>query len=135
MVFTRLKDCYEEPCRKISNLVFFCYRSLKCHRTRIHRNLFSAILLHVVIRLVNHIDHLVARTSGEEVGGAMVMRGGTIYNTVSTIHIFTPENVLRKIMHVMQIKSNNLFFISIYKSYKKSHSNYAGHKLDPFTVM
>ena len=59
------------------------YRSLKCDRTRIHRNLFLAIIIYVIIQLVVHIDLLVAKTSGSEVGGTIAGEKGTIFNTVS----------------------------------------------------
>ncbi|CAL4125486.1 unnamed protein product, partial [Meganyctiphanes norvegica] len=44
------------------SLVIFCYfRSLKNNRTRIHRNLFVAMLIQVMIRLALYIDQAVIR--------------------------------------------------------------------------
>ena len=59
------------------------HSTLRCHRTRIHRNLFVAILVHTGIQLSTHIDQFVSRTFGGEVGGVMISSLGTIYNTVS----------------------------------------------------
>lgn len=58
-------------------------RTLRCHRTRIHRNLFVAILIHIAIQLTVHTDQFVARLSGDDVGGTAVSSLGTIHNTVS----------------------------------------------------
>ena len=63
--------------------VYTCLRSLRCDRTRIHRNLFVAIIIHVAILLIVQIDQSVARTTGEELAGVVVKATGTIYDTVS----------------------------------------------------
>lgn len=46
----------------ISCLIFIYFRSLKCHRTRIHKNLFCAMIIQVIIRLVLYVDQWVLRT-------------------------------------------------------------------------
>lgn len=46
----------------VTSLFIFCYfRTLRCHRTRIHRNLLLAIIVQVIIRLVLYIDQYIAR--------------------------------------------------------------------------
>ena len=46
----------------VTSLFIFCYfRTLRCHRTRIHRNLLLAIVVQVIIRLVLYIDQYIAR--------------------------------------------------------------------------
>nr|AKQ63005.1 orphan G-protein coupled receptor 11 [Platynereis dumerilii] len=66
----------------ISLFIFFYFRSLKCDRTRIHRNLFLAIMIHVMIQLIVHIDQYIAKNSGNAVGGSIVLDNkGTMYNT------------------------------------------------------
>ena len=61
------------------------FRALKCDRTRIHRQLFLAIIIHVLVQLIVHTDSFVAKASGSEVGGTTAgEKKGTIYNTVSS---------------------------------------------------
>ncbi|XP_063596156.1 PDF receptor-like [Penaeus indicus] len=52
----------------ISLAIFFYFRSLKNNRTRIHRNLFVAMVIQVMIRLVLYIDQAITRgnISGNE---------------------------------------------------------------------
>lgn len=57
-------------------------RSLKCDRTRIHRNLFIAIIIHVLVSLCMHIDEFIAKSQGTQVGGSVVDDKGTLSNTV-----------------------------------------------------
>ncbi|BFZ01893.1 hypothetical protein BsWGS_04932 [Bradybaena similaris] len=65
----------------IISLFIFCYfRSLKCHRTRIHKNLFVAMLVQISMRVVMYADQLVAKGSGE-VHGAASGSSNTIYDT------------------------------------------------------
>nr|QNG56008.1 pigment dispersing hormone receptor 43673 [Carcinus maenas] len=45
----------------ISLAIFFYFRSLKNNRTRIHRNLFVAMVIQVMIRLVLYIDQAIIR--------------------------------------------------------------------------
>ncbi|XP_069179327.1 PDF receptor isoform X3 [Procambarus clarkii] len=45
--------------------IFFYFRSLKNNRTRIHRNLFVAMVIQVMIRLVLYIDQAVTRCSDD----------------------------------------------------------------------
>ena len=44
-------------------LLLFVDRSLACDRTRIHRNLFTAMLIYVSVQLTVHIDKLIVQTS------------------------------------------------------------------------
>ena len=62
---------------------YYYFRSLRCHRTRIHRNLFLAIIIHVIIRLMMHADQMVARSAGGVIGGSTMDSIGTITNTVN----------------------------------------------------
>ncbi|GAB1603410.1 PDF receptor-like [Argonauta hians] len=43
----------------VSSFIFLYFRSLKCHRTRIHKNLFGAMIIQVVLRLFLYIDQFV----------------------------------------------------------------------------
>ncbi|XP_052809633.1 PDF receptor-like [Mya arenaria] len=64
------------------SLFIFCYfRSLRCHRTRIHRNLFLSIIVQVFIRLIVYVDQFVARMQGGEIGGTSSGSSGAIYDT------------------------------------------------------
>ena len=65
--------------------ISYIYRSLKCDRTRIHRNLFIAIIIHVIVSLCMHIDEFVAKSQGTQIGGSVVDDKVTISNTVSFI--------------------------------------------------
>lgn len=57
-------------------------RSLRNNRTRIHKNLFVAMMIQVVIRLTLYIDQAITRgESGLEKGPAFFVRHG-IDNTV-----------------------------------------------------
>lgn len=58
------------------------FRSLRCHRTRIHRNLFVSIIAQTIIRLVLYLDQYAARLKGGEVGGAAGSNSQTIFDTV-----------------------------------------------------
>ncbi|XP_052826307.1 PDF receptor isoform X2 [Octopus bimaculoides] len=49
----------------ISSFVFLYFRSLKCHRTRIHKNLFGAMIIQVVIRLLLYIDQFVSQQESQ----------------------------------------------------------------------
>ena len=48
-----------------------------------HRNLFVAILLHVIISLIVNVDQLVAWSTGDAVAGSVGEAEGTIRDTVS----------------------------------------------------
>ncbi|XP_064647361.1 PDF receptor-like isoform X7 [Lineus longissimus] len=51
------------------SLIIFCYfRSLKCNRTRIHRNLFIAVIVQVVINLIMYIDQYLDKTVERAIG-------------------------------------------------------------------
>lgn len=45
----------------ISSLIFIYFRSLKCHRTRIHKNLFYAMIIQVIIRLILYVDQWISK--------------------------------------------------------------------------
>ena len=62
--------------------ISYICRSLKCDRTRIHRNLFIAIIIHVIVSLCMHIDEFVAKSQGTQIGGSVVDDKVTISNTV-----------------------------------------------------
>lgn len=64
-------------------LYLFIYRSLRCHRTRIHLHLFVAIIVQTIIRLMLYVDQYVARTRGGEIGGTSMGNSETIFDTVS----------------------------------------------------
>ncbi|XP_063419768.1 PDF receptor-like isoform X2 [Mytilus trossulus] len=65
----------------ISVFIFTYFRSLRCHRTRIHRNLFVSIIAQTIIRLVLYLDQYAARLKGGEVGGAAGSNSQTIFDT------------------------------------------------------
>lgn len=62
---------------------FLCYRSLRNNRTRIHKNLFVAMVIQVIIRLTLYLDQALIR-SGQESGNGSI---SGIDNTVSEISI------------------------------------------------
>ncbi|BFY97277.1 hypothetical protein BsWGS_00317 [Bradybaena similaris] len=65
----------------ILSLVIFCYfRSLKCHRTRIHKNLFVAMIVQIAMRVVLYVDQLVAKETGGELHGAARGESNAIYD-------------------------------------------------------
>ncbi|KAL8578662.1 hypothetical protein ACOMHN_007120 [Nucella lapillus] len=66
----------------IISLVVFCYfRSLRCHRTRIHKNLFVAIMVQIAMRILMCVDQYIARKTGGEVAGASSGSSGALYDT------------------------------------------------------
>lgn len=58
-----------------------CFRSLRNNRTRIHKNLFVAMVIQVLIRLTLYIDQALIR-SGAELRASSIRHG--IDNTVNT---------------------------------------------------
>ena len=62
------------------------FRSLKCNRTRIHRNLFVAIIIYVIIRLIVNIDQYFAK--GGELVHPSRRDSGAIHDTVSESNSF-----------------------------------------------
>ncbi|ELU10117.1 hypothetical protein CAPTEDRAFT_219483 [Capitella teleta] len=64
----------------ISIIIFCYYRTLRCDRTRMHRNLFVAILIHVSIQLVQMMDAYIERSTGASIGGSTIAEG-TISST------------------------------------------------------
>lgn len=48
-----------------------------------HRNLFVAILIHVVLSLIVNVDQVIAWATGDDVGGGLAGASGTIYETVN----------------------------------------------------
>ncbi|XP_050418764.1 PDF receptor isoform X2 [Patella vulgata] len=65
----------------LSLIIFAYFRGLKCNRTRIHKNLFVAIIVQVIIELILYIDQHVARAAGGEGSGAPSGQSGAIYDT------------------------------------------------------
>lgn len=65
----------------ISLVIFFRFRSLNCHRTKIHRNLFFAILTQVIIRLTLYIDQYMGRALGGVSAGVQIGTTNTIHDT------------------------------------------------------
>ncbi|KAL5007212.1 hypothetical protein ScPMuIL_016018 [Solemya velum] len=61
----------------VSLFIFSYFRSLRCPRTRIHRNLFVAIIVQIVIRLVLYIDQDIYKadkmTSSSGKGGVIFL--------------------------------------------------------------
>lgn len=53
----------------VSLLIFCRFRSLRNNRTRIHKNLFIAMIIQVLIRLTVYLDQLIIRSSGLNHGG------------------------------------------------------------------
>ncbi|KAG5680989.1 hypothetical protein PVAND_010463 [Polypedilum vanderplanki] len=53
----------------ISLLIFCRFRSLRNNRTKIHKNLFVAMVIQVLIRLILYIDQAIVRQSNEESNG------------------------------------------------------------------
>ena len=66
-------------------------RSLKNNRTKIHRNLFVAMVIQVLVRLVLYLDQLVTRGGDSDTECRVQVQG--IDNTVSAAvdHIQSPE--------------------------------------------
>ncbi|XP_058455071.1 PDF receptor isoform X2 [Malaya genurostris] len=58
------------------SLVIFCkFRSLSNNRTRIHKNLFVAMLIQVIIRLTLYIDQAIIRNGGKRYGNESSRHG------------------------------------------------------------
>lgn len=69
----------------VTSLFIFCYfRTLRCHRTRIHRNLLLAIIVQVIIRLVLYIDQYIARERQSQYLAAT----GSYIAIFHTVHFF-----------------------------------------------
>ncbi|KAH3715019.1 hypothetical protein DPMN_057722 [Dreissena polymorpha] len=64
---------------------FFYFRSLRCHRTRIHRNLFVSIIVQVFIRLLAYVDQYIARAQSGEIAGSPSGSSGAIYDTYALL--------------------------------------------------
>ncbi|KAH9518352.1 hypothetical protein Btru_016506 [Bulinus truncatus] len=65
----------------ISLGIFWYFSTLKCHRTRIHKNLFVAMIVQISMRIVLYVDQLVAREIGGKIAGAASGDSNTIYDT------------------------------------------------------
>ncbi|XP_049279756.1 PDF receptor [Anopheles funestus] len=60
----------------IISLVIFCkFRGLRNNRTRIHKNLFVAMVIQVVIRLTLYIDQAIIRSGGKKFGNESSRQG------------------------------------------------------------
>ncbi|XP_021374228.1 PDF receptor-like [Mizuhopecten yessoensis] len=66
----------------ISLFIFSYFRSLRCHRTRIHRNLFVSISVQTIVRLILYVDQFVAQAGGRStIGTTGMSEGATIFET------------------------------------------------------
>ncbi|KAK0044931.1 PDF receptor, partial [Biomphalaria pfeifferi] len=65
----------------ISLFIFWYFSTLKCHRTRIHKNLFVAMIVQISMRIILYVDQLVARETGGKIAGAASGDSNTIYDT------------------------------------------------------
>lgn len=65
----------------LSLLIFCNFRSLRNNRTRIHKNLFVAMVIQVLVRLTLYLDQAIIRNGHEAIGNDK--RNG-IENTVGT---------------------------------------------------
>ncbi|KAK3741979.1 hypothetical protein RRG08_024725 [Elysia crispata] len=64
------------------SLGIFCYfRSLKCHRTLMHKHLFVALSVQVAITLVLYIDQQVGREVGGKVAGTSSGNSNSLFDT------------------------------------------------------
>ncbi|XP_058117660.1 PDF receptor [Anopheles ziemanni] len=60
----------------IISLIIFCkFRGLRNNRTRIHKNLFVAMVIQVVIRLTLYIDQAIIRSGGKKFGNESSRQG------------------------------------------------------------
>lgn len=50
------------------DVILLCFRSLRNNRTRIHKNLFIAMVIQVLIRLILYIDQAIVREQGQQHG-------------------------------------------------------------------
>jgi len=72
--------------------VFVRCRSLWCDRTRIHRNLFVAMLIHVSVQLTVHVDQMITQTFGRSPSFTL-----SVYSTVrqTLLHVgFTTQSYI-----------------------------------------
>ncbi|KAI0243281.1 PDF receptor [Lamellibrachia satsuma] len=102
-----------------SIFIFSYFRTLRCHRTRIHRNLFVAILIHIAIQLTVHTDQFVARLSGDDVGGTAVSSLGTIHNTsllceVLLTFVEYSKTVMFMWMFIEGVYLHNMVVVSVF---------------------
>ncbi|GFS10866.1 PDF receptor-like, partial [Elysia marginata] len=66
----------------VISLGIFCYfRSLKCHRTLMHKHLFVALSVQVAITLVLYIDQQVGREVGGKVAGTSSGNSNSLFDT------------------------------------------------------
>ena len=70
------------------HVIYSNSRSLRCHRTRIHSNLFAAISIHILVALIVDIDELIGKSTGVEIAGITMAHSGMINNTVSLHHCY-----------------------------------------------
>lgn len=83
----------------VTSLFIFCYfRSLRCHRTRIHRNLLLAIIVQVIIRLVLYIDQYIARERQSHYLAAT----GSYIAIFHTVHFFALGVISKVINYLLQ---------------------------------
>ncbi len=62
--------------KTLLNKILFCFRVLRNNRTKIHINLFTAILIQVILRLIIYVDELTEKneTNGINVGSSFAVR-------------------------------------------------------------
>lgn len=83
----------------VTSLFIFCYfRTLRCHRTRIHRNLLLAIIVQVIIRLVLYIDQYIARERQSHYLAAT----GSYIAIFHTVHFFALGVISKVINYLLQ---------------------------------
>ncbi|XP_022310010.2 PDF receptor-like [Crassostrea virginica] len=103
----------------VTSLFIFCYfRTLRCHRTRIHRNLLLAIVVQVIIRLVLYIDQYIARERQSDYLAATgsyiaIFHTPTFCETIYTLLEYT-ESVQFMWMLVEGIHLHNIIAVSFF---------------------
>ncbi|KAJ8313895.1 hypothetical protein KUTeg_008456, partial [Tegillarca granosa] len=93
----------------ISLFIFTYFRSLRCHRTRIHINLFVAIVVQTIIRLMLYVDQYVARNRGGEIGGTSMGNSETIFDTPVFCELFYALLEYTKTVQFMWMLIEGLF--------------------------
>ncbi|XP_048754972.2 PDF receptor-like [Ostrea edulis] len=103
----------------LTSLFIFCYfRTLRCHRTRIHRNLLVSIIVQVIIRLILYIDQYIAREKQSDYLAATgsyiaIFHTPTFCETIYTLLEYT-ESVQFMWMFVEGIHLHNIIAVSFF---------------------
>ncbi|CAH1789417.1 unnamed protein product, partial [Owenia fusiformis] len=103
----------------ISLFIFFYFRSLKNARTRIHRNLFLAILIHIIISLFEALDWFISTTSHPR--SYLIGQGGEIFQTAILCEILVSikeytKTVMFMWMLIEGIQLHNMIAISVFSN-------------------